>query len=314
MSIPTDELRARLARELDELGPGPDLVPEAASRGATSLRRRRAMGGAALAVAAVVGGAVATGVLAAGDEASPTDEDLKVADTTSAAPAWDPLADGHVTEQEWERAVAEALSAALPARYGEVRPIESDFDVQMFGTSGGSPQLQLDLGVSGWHRSEHPVRYQAHSCAAIDAARELHSCSDLEYGDGWFAVVETGLMPPGNAGPFEEGERITIPEHDPDNIPDDWSFGTELHVMNADVSARLGFSELGWDELSGNDLPGITDEEMLAVAQDPAFLELVRVGVQWWYDQPPPEPLEIDGEIVPTLTGKGQQVPPRFPS
>lgn len=80
------------------------------------------------------------------------------------------------------------------------------------------------------------------------------------------------------------------------------------------MSARLGFSELGWDELSGNDLPGITDEEMLAIAQDPAFLELVRVGVQWWYDQPPPEPIEIDGEIVPTLTGKGQQVPPKFPS
>jgi hypothetical protein len=70
MSIPTDELRTHLARELDELGPGPDLVPAAAARGATALRRRRTVAGAALAVGAVAAGTLATAVLQPGDAPS----------------------------------------------------------------------------------------------------------------------------------------------------------------------------------------------------------------------------------------------------
>ena len=166
---------------------------------------------------------------------------------------------------------------------------------------------------SGWHRSEDPQRYrQDQSCAAINAARELYSCHEVEFGDGWFAIVATDLVPPGNRS-YAEDERVEIPPYDPDNIPEDWTFATELHLMNEGVSFRMGVSELGWDGLSGNDLTGITDAELLAAAQDPAFLAMVEVGVQWWYDEPDPEPVEIDGEQIPIMTGKGQQVPPTFP-
>ncbi len=315
MSIPTDELRAHLARELDDLGPGPDLVREAAARGASAVRRRRALAGGALAVVAVVGGAATTGLLAGGDDARP-DQDLPVAEDTTPPPppAWDPLADGHVTSAEWRRAVAEALSAALPDRYGSVAPVESDFDVQMYGTADGDPRLQVDVQTSGWHRSEDPLRYrQDQSCAAIIQARELYSCQQVEFGDGWFAIVATDLLPPGNRS-YGEGERVEIPPYDPDDIPQDWAFATELHLMNEGVSFRMGVGELGWDELSGNDLAGITDQELLDAAQDPAFLAMVEVGVQWWYDAPRPEPVEIEGEQIPVMTGKGQQVPPTFPS
>ncbi|MDZ5619880.1 hypothetical protein [Nocardioides bizhenqiangii] len=314
MSIPTDDLRTHLARELDDLGPGPDLVAEAAARGASAVRRRRALGGATLAVAAVVGGVAAVGLLAGGDDARPAKEDLPIAEDSTPPSPWDPLADGHVTEQEWDRTVSEALSASLPDRYGTVAPIQTDFDVQMFGTQGGDPRLQLNVRASGWHRSEDPQAYrQDQSCAAINQARELYSCHEVAFGDGWFAIVATDLLPPGNRS-YAEGERVEIPPYDPDNIPEDWAFATELHLMNEGVSFRLGTGELGWDGISGNDPAGITDQELLAAAQEPAFLEMVEVAVQWWYDEPAPEPVEIEGELIPVMTGKGQQVPPKFPS
>jgi DNA-directed RNA polymerase specialized sigma24 family protein len=38
-----------------------------------------------------------------------------------------------------------------------------------------------------------------------------------------------------------------------------------------------------------------------------------RSAARRWYDEPRPEPVEIDGEQIPVMTGKGQQVPPTFP-
>lgn len=314
MTIPTDDLRARLARELDELGPGPDLVGAAVARGAGVVRRRRVAAGAALAVAAVGGGATLTAVLQPDDDTPRKDEDQVASDTTPSTPAWDPLADGKVTEDEWRRAVSEALTASLPDRYGTVAPIRSDFDIQMFGTEAGTPPLQADVIVSGWHRSEHPVRYRDHTCAAIEAARELYSCSEVEFGDGWLAVVTTDLLPQDNAGSFEEGERVEIPPYDPDNVPEDWAFATAVQLVNQDVYVELGVAELGWDGIAGNDRAGITDDELLAVVQTPEFLDLVEVGVQWWYDAPESAPIEWNGQVVKPLTGKGQQVPPAYPS
>jgi hypothetical protein len=289
-------------------------VAEAATRGAGVVRRRRALGGATLAVAAVVGGVASTALLAGGDGAEPDRQEVPVAEDGTPPDPWDPLADGRVTRAEWERSVSEALSAALPERYGTVGPVDTDFDVQMYGTAGGDPRLQLTVRTAGWHRSEDPQRYrQDQSCAAITQARELFSCHQDEFGDGWFAVVTTDLLPPGNRS-FAEGERVEIPPYDPDNIPEDWAFATELHVMNEGVSFRMRADELGWDEVSGNDPAGITDAELLAAAQHPAFLEMVEIGVQWWYDEPAPEPIEIEGELIPVMDGKGQQLPPKFPS
>lgn len=67
MSPTTEQLRARMAAELDELGPMPDLSTRAAREGGRILRRRRIAAGSLLGVAGVGGcsllGAVAAGAL-----------------------------------------------------------------------------------------------------------------------------------------------------------------------------------------------------------------------------------------------------------
>ena len=320
MTIPTDDLpvhlRLRLERELDALGPTPDHVGPATVHGARVVRRRRLSLGAVALTALVAAGAGSVAWLGGGSSAGPepaapiaTDPVAREGETTPP----DALADGRVTAQEWTGAVSQALTDALPGRYGPVTPISTDFDVQMFGTEGGDPRLQASLSVNGWHRAEHPVRYGDHTCAAINALRELWSCTDARFGDGWQAVVTTDLVAPGNAGPFTEGERVEIPDHDPDDVPDDWMFGTVLTVVNDDVVAELRVDQLGADGLSGNDPAGISDDELVALAQDPAFLDLLRVGVQWWYDQPRPRYVVHDGERHPVMQGWKQQVPPRYP-
>ena len=71
MSPTTEQLRARMAAELDELGPMPDLSTRAAREGGRILRRRRIATGSLLGVAGVGAcsllGAVAAGALPGSD-------------------------------------------------------------------------------------------------------------------------------------------------------------------------------------------------------------------------------------------------------
>lgn len=315
MSISTDDLRSRLDRELDELGPIPDVLPAATRVGASRLRRRRALAGSALGLAAVAGGVVAVGVLGGAD---PGERPGSVAtDPPAPAPRPDPLADGTVTPAEWNETVRATLAEALPGRYGDVDVLPRQSQVvQYWGTAEGDPRLQLDVHVAGWLRSEDPSRReQDQGCAGLQQARELHDCAEATFGDGWLAVATVDLLPPGNGGTLAEGERLTLPPHDPENPPEDWSWGTVLTVMNDGIRVEVGVAELGWDGVADNGPPGISVEELVALAQAPAFQELLEVGARWWYDEPEPAPY-IDpatGEEVPTLTGEDQQVPPYVP-
>ena len=71
MSPTTEQLRSRMARELDELGPMPDVSRTAAREGARVLRRRRLAAGSLIGVAGVGAcsllGAVAAGALPGSD-------------------------------------------------------------------------------------------------------------------------------------------------------------------------------------------------------------------------------------------------------
>ncbi len=71
MSLTTDQLRSRMASELDELGPMPDLSRTAAREGARVLRRRRIAAGSLMGVTGVgvcsLLGAVAAGALPGSD-------------------------------------------------------------------------------------------------------------------------------------------------------------------------------------------------------------------------------------------------------
>lgn len=321
MTIPTDDLpvllRHELERELESLGATVDQVGPATIRGERVVRRRRLTAGALVLTTAVLAG-VGSAVWSRGEPSTVPNRTAPIATdpdahTPDPAPRFDPLSDGRVTRREWDRAMSEALTAALPDRYGTVSPVSTDFAVQMYGTEGGSPRLEANLAVNGWLRVERPVRYDDHTCAAINAMRELYACSEERFGDGWLAVVTTDLVAPGNSGPFLEGERVEIPPFDPDDIPDDWSFGTVLTLMNDDVVAELRVMPLGADPLAGVGPAGITDPELLALAKDPEFLELVRVGVQRWYDVPRPKYVVHDGKRVPVFDGTKQQSPPRFP-
>lgn len=316
MSISTDDLRTRLERELDDLGPAPDVLPAATLVGAARLRRRRALAGSALGLVAVAGGVVAVGALGGADPA--TERRGSVAtDPTAPAPRPDPLADGTVTPAEWNATVRAALADVLPERYGAVSVLPRQSQVvQYWGTAGGDPRLQLDVHVAGWLRSDDPSRReQDQGCAGLQQARELHDCAEASFGDGWLAVATVDLLPPGNGRTLAEGERLTLPPHDPENPPEGWSWGTVLTVMNDGILVEVGVAELGWDGVEDNGPPGISVEELVALAQAPAFQDLLEVGARWWYDEPDPAPY-IDpatGEEVPTITGDDQQVPPFLP-
>lgn len=314
MSISTDDVRSRLERELDELGPAPDVLPAATRVGASRLRRRRALAGSALGLTAVVG-VVAVGALSGTDPDAERRGSIATDPSEPARP--DPLADGTVTPAEWKEAVRTTLAAVLPGRYGDVRVLpKEDGTVQYWGTTGGDPQLQLDVHVAGWMRSDDPARRERdQGCTGLNRARELHDCAEASFGDGWLAVATVDLLPPGNGGSLAEGERLTLPPHDPDNPPEDWSWGTVLTVMNDGIRVEVGVAELGWDGVADNSAPGISMEELVALAQAPAFRELLEVGARWWYDEPEPAPY-IDpatGEEVPSITGEDQQVPPFVP-
>ncbi len=315
MSISTDELRAGLDRELDLLGPGPDLVPTATARGVVRVRRRRAMAGAALAVVAVAGGALATGVVGGGAEPGGDRGRAPIASDPSPTKAEaGALDDGHVTPGEWNEVVRSTLERVLPSRYGAVTMLPTDpVRADLFATAGGRPQLQAHVGIQGWLKVEDPSRrFDDQSCAAINQARELHDCAEAAFGDGWFAVATVDLLPPGNGGTLAEGERLELPEHDAANPPEDWSYGTVLTVMNEGIRAEVYVSELGWDGIEDGGPPGISVEELVAVAQEPAFLDLLEVGAQWWYDRPPPAAM-VDpdtGEEIPSIEVADQQRPP----
>lgn len=316
MSISVDDVRSRLERELDDLGPAPDVVATATRVAAARLRRRRAIAGSALGLVAVAGAAVTVGLLG-GTDAAPDRRGSVATDPSTPAPRPDPLADGRVTPAEWNETVRASLASVLPQRYGEVRVLpRSERTVQYWATEGGDPPLQLDVHVAGWLRSADPSRRERdEGCAGLDRARELHDCAEATFGDGWLAVATVDLLPPGNGGSLAEGERLTLPPHDRENPPEDWSWGTALTVMNDGIVVEVGVSELGWDGVADNGPPGLSVEELVDLARAPAFQELLEVGARWWYDEPEPAPY-IDpatGEEVPSLTGEDQQVPPFLP-
>ena len=65
-------------------------------------------------------------------------------------PAFDPMADGTVTTEEWHETVRGTLEALLPVRYGAVTtaPVERN-RAQQFTTSGGDPRLQVRASIGG---------------------------------------------------------------------------------------------------------------------------------------------------------------------
>ncbi len=270
MSPITEDLRARLTAELDQLGPMPDLAPQAARAGARVLRRRRLAAGSALGVAAVGGGGFAASL---GDGSRSDSVVTDPSGSPSVAAPVDPMADGTVTTEEWHEAVRGTLESLLPARYGAVTTAPAERSrAQLFTTAGGDPRLQIGLGVGGRDATDKT----SWSCASQSEARPLLTCAEAELADGWRAVATTELT-----GATSDG-----------GAP---AYGTALLFVNDGVFFQLSAAELGWDGLEPNGPANLTAQELVDLASTPAFLEMVRVGVEWRLDQPEPV-----GSIVET--------------
>lgn len=260
MSPTTEHLRARLAAELDDLGPMPDLAPVAERAGSRILRRRRLAVGSVLGVAAVGGGSLAT--------QGGSERGGNMAETPSASPSVDPLADGRVTDDEWHETVRGTLESVLPERYGATSIAPEDPNrAQTFTTSGGDPRLQLFVAVQGRPRGEGANDQVVSGCAALGEARPLLSCAEAELADGWFAVATTE-----RTGPTGDGGAA--------------AYGTALTFLNEGVMLQVYAEELDWDGIEPNDPANLTAEELIDMAETPEFLEMTRVGVQWARDLP----------------------------
>lgn len=264
-----NEIRDRLQGELDQLDLTGNLAPAALAQGRTRRRRRRAALATTALAAAAVGGTLLANTALGGGEGDPARDGDLVATAPSSAPAVDPaaeaLADGSVSTKEWNEVLRATFEQLLPDRYGAVRTMEyQPHRLQQFATAGGKPRLQLDLTVQG--RQEDAENDPSDwSCAAQDAARGLLDCAEAELGNGWFAVA-TSERTAGDA-PNADGGADT--------------YGTALLVMNEGVWVELGAEELGWDGLQENGEAGITPQELIAMAQDPALLRAVEAGVTW---------------------------------
>ena len=66
------------------------------------------------------------------------------------------------------------------------------------------------------------------------------------------------------------------------------AYGTVVELINDGVFFELYVDELGWDGLEPNQPAGLSAQELIDLASTPAFLEMVRVGVEWQLDQPEP--------------------------
>lgn len=265
MSPTTAHLRRRIDAELDELDPIPDVSAAAARAGRARLRRRRLAGGSLLGVAAVGGGlAVGQALTGSGpDRSTRTATDPSEGPDAPSAP--DPLADGRVTTAERNEAVRSGLEAVLPPRYGAVSVLaKARNEIQMFGTAGGDPQVRIALATSGRARADDTSADETDwSCASQSAARPILTCAEARLGDGWFAVATTE-----RAGATEE----------PGSTP---TYGSTLLVLNDGVWSELAVSDLHWDGRSENRPAGLDAEEMIAMAQDPAYLDMLEVDTAW---------------------------------
>ncbi len=273
MTADTEQLRARLTAELDQLEPIPDVAPAAARAGTRLLRRRRLAAGSALGVAAVGGGVFASSL---GGSRSVDSTVIDPAMTPSLAASADPMADGMVTTAEWHETVRSTLESLLPARYGTVTTAPAERNrAQAFTTSGGDPRLEMWVGVGGRDAGDRTNW----SCAAQERARPLLSCAEAHLDDGWLAVATTEL-----AGATSDGGAPT--------------YGSALLFVNDGVFFNLSAHERGWDGVEPNGPANIDAQELVDLASTPEFLEMVRVGAAWTVDQPEPSGSLVD---VPDL-------------
>lgn len=283
MSPTIDDLRLRMADELDELPALPDLTGPAIAGGRRRERRRRyavALGAAGLVAAATVPvgmlangqgsgrPAPAPGQVATdrGGTATPRAAEDRAL-TRAAARRAAAEADGVVTRAEWDTAVTATFDALLPARFGGVVLTDNEA-VPVVRTRAGAPPMELGFGLGG---IAGPIDVQPGygGCARVrqaitevDFRWDLLDCGDARF-DGFHALATSSY---------------TIDGAQSDSV------GQEQYAGSLILLEEGLFVEVGIRPTEAAPVP-ITTEELLALAQDDDFLDLVRVGVIYTRDR-----------------------------
>ena len=286
MSPTTDDLRRRMEAELDDFPTLPDLTESALTGGRQRRRHRRLTGvaaGSVLAALAVVPVLLLAVPQDAPDRASrPTDV---ATDPTAPVDAQEAAreqaaglrtaaeSDGVVTEAEWDDAVVATLDALLPPRFRGVDRTANDA-VVMVRTRAGSPQLDLWMAVTGYagDRSIQPGHggcpQVEEAAARSDADWDILDCSDARFGNGFQALGTS--------------ERIVGGQQSD-------SYGVETYAGALLLLHDRLFVEVGIKPVGVEAPLSVTTDELVALAQDPDFLDLVRVGVAHARDRTDPE-------------------------
>lgn len=283
MSPTTEDLRRRMADELDALPDLPDLSAPALAGGLRRQRRRRyavALAATGLVVAAVVPAAL---VVTGRDAGAPAPDRSRVADTTTTTPAPvpDPAlaraaearaaaeADGSVTRAEWDDAVTATLDALLPPRFGGVELTGNDA-VTMVRTRAGTPHLDLWMGVNGYAGSR-AIQPGSGGCPQVQQAADesdftwtILDCADARFGDGFQALATT--------------ERVVGGQMS--DSPGVATYAGGALLLNDALFVEIGIKPVG------EEAPlTIRATELVDLLRTPDFLDLVRVGVIYARDR-----------------------------
>lgn len=270
MSPTTEDLRRRMADELDRFPDLPDLTGVALAGGRRRRRHRRAAGAvaaaalvacAAVPVATLVGGggsaAPAPDRVAVDPAPAPTEAERAAAVRAAAE------ADGVVTRAEWDRSVVATLDALLPDRFGSVELMDNDAVTQV-RTTAGSPPLELWLGVGG---VDGPVSFQPgwggcrdlrESAASVDFQFDILDCADARLRDGLRAQAET--------------EHVVLGTQS--DTPGSETYAASLIVLGSTV-----FTELAVGAPDRTTPTGVRADELLALGRSEDYLDLLRIGV-----------------------------------
>lgn len=286
-----ENLRGRMARELDTLG-GVDVADAAQAAGKRKVRRRRAGAGvAALATAGLVAGGVL--VVTGGDQGG---QDTQVASSTTgtrSGEASDPkaadpreearklieaaAADGTVTYDEWEATNVASFDVLLPDRFGNVEVVpqpkgtpEPRRTVNL-RTSQGNPRVNVGMGIQGF-KGKPSMQPGAGDCAEARESEaqdptewEIIDCADGDI-DGKIDY---------------RAHRASVVLDESSDTPGEVSRWGEVAMIGDNFWLMLTFG--GPTESQQVDL---TAEEMEQIATDSLFLDLAELGTTYFAERP----------------------------
>lgn len=277
MSPTTDDLRRRMSDELDQFPALPDLTGPVLAGGRRRRRHRRLVGAAAgsgLAALVTVPVLLLVGHQDAASDRLPHPAEVATAPTTAVEPPdagrqraaglrAAAEADGTVTDAEWDAAVVATFDALLPTRLGGVDLTDNDAVVTV-RTRSGSPRLDLWMAVSGYE-GDRSLQPASGGCPQVEEAAadsdfewDILDCADARFGGGYQALGASERVVGGSGS----------------DTPGVETYAGGLLLLHDTLLVEVGIKPVGVEAPLS-----VTASELVDLARDPDFLDLVRIGV-----------------------------------